>query len=640
MDAHLFRRFCEDLTPQLTGARIEKLQEPAPGLLVLTWYGGGGRKRQLCLRHARKEPFCFLSSSRITAGKAPSAQIMRLRKYASGRRIASCVVRFCARQIWLLLAGGDSALMADQGGKGSDTEASRLAWLLLDLREGPSLHFLTEGEAPEEEAPDWPGPDTLAQALQDWRAWPVLTPALRRTLACLEEPEQWALVEDLRAGGGDVFCYGPALPQAAESSVGGADRRLTDDQFPNRQFPKGEFPGGLPPAVDAAAPGGSGPSIPSIAAIADDSATAAATGIFAGRAPRSIRSIRSIRAISAWPLSPQQCAPLLTEDERASGLVLREECGADVLGLTEKAGQDMVLARLAGEQAKEAALPLDRRGRKLAKLLDKLREEERRLTAMTEAQADALALQENLWQWPAEYRALSVTVAAGAHGPAREIRLDPRRNVREEMARLFHTARRGWRGLEHLAQRRMALEEEAAAIARARRDSLLGAGGGQGGNGQTISGKTGSGKAGGRGTLAGAAAGMPAALPKNVQLFVSSDGFALLRGRDAKGNLAARKLAAPHDIWLHAENGPGSHVIIRRTHGGQDVPVRTLDEAGSLAASKSWQRDAAHARIQYAEVRHVKPMRNAPAGTVRIDKVLASREVPVDATLEEKLLPE
>ncbi len=627
MDAHLFRRFCEDLTPQLAGARIEKLQEPAPGLLALTWYGGG-RKRQLCLRHARKEPFCFLSASRITAGKAPSAQIMRLRKYASGRRIASCVARFCDRQIWLLLAGGDSGLMADQGGKGSDADAPRLAWLLLDLREGPSLHFLPEDEAPEEDAPDWPGPDTLAQALQDWRAWPVLTPALRRTLACLEEPEQWALMEDLRAGGGDVFCYGPALPEAAEISVDGAGGQFSVGQFTGGQFL------GMPPAVEAAAH--------------------ADSGLFPGRAARSplaplathtSRSIRSIRAVSAWPLPPQQCAALLTEDERASGLVLREESGADVLGLTEKAGQDMVLARLAGEQAKEAALPLDRRGRKLTKLLDKLREEERRLTAMTEAQADALALQENLWQWPAEYRALSVTVAAGAHGPAREIRLDPRRNVREEMARLFHTARRGWRGLEHLAQRRGALEQEMAAIARARRDSLLGAGGGQegctqAGGGQTRSGQKTSGKAGGAGTLTGAAAVMPAALPKNVQLFISSDGFALLRGRDAKGNLAVRKLAAPHDIWLHAENGPGSHVIIRRTHGGQDVPVSTLDEAGSLAASKSWQKDAARARIQYAEVRHVKPMRNAPAGTVRIDKVLASREVPVDATLEEKLLPE
>ncbi|MDY0259419.1 MAG: NFACT RNA binding domain-containing protein [Desulfovibrio sp.] len=662
MDAHLFRRLCEDLTPQLAGARIEKLQEPAPGLLVLTWYGGG-RKRQLCLRHARKEPFCFLSASRITAGKAPSAQIMRLRKYASGRRIASCVVRFCDRQLWLLLAGGDSGLMADQGGKGSDADAPRLAWLLLDLREGPSLHFLTEGEAPEEEAPDWPGPDTLAQALQDWRAWPVLTPALRRTLTCLEEPEQWALMEDLRAGGGDVFCYGPALPEAAKISVDGAGGQFTDGQFPDDQFTDGQFPGGLAPAGDAAAPANcasptsSGSSDSSLAFTSATTAAPADSGLFPGRSPR---SIRSIRAVSAWPLPPQQCAALLTEDERASGLVLREECSADVLGLTEKAGQDMVLARLAGEQAKEAALPLDRRGRKLTKLLDKLREEERRLTAMTEAQADALALQENLWQWPAEYRALSVTVAAGAHGPAREIRLDPRRNVREEMARLFHTARRGWRGLEHLAQRRGALEQEMTAIARARRDSLLGAGGGQAGctqtgggqtrsgqpiSGQTISGKPGSGqtlsgKTGGAGTLTGAAAGIPTALPKNVQLFISSDGFALLRGRDAKGNLAARKLAAPHDIWLHAENGPGSHVIIRRTHGGQDVPVSTLDEAGSLAASKSWQKDAARARIQYAEVRHVKPMRNAPAGTVRIDKVLASREVPVDATLEEKLLPE
>lgn len=484
MDAHLFRRLCEDLTPQLTGARIEKLQEPAPGLLVLTWYGGG-RKRQLCLRYARKEPFCFLSASRITAGKAPSAQIMRLRKYASGRRIASCVVRFCARQIWLLLAGGDNALMADQGGKGSEADAPRLAWLLLDLREGPSLLFLPEDQAPEEEAPDWPAPDTLPQALQDWRAWPVLTPALRRTLACLEEPEQWALVEDLRAGGGDVFCYGPALPEAAEISMNGAGGQFSGGQFQ-----------GMAPAVDAAK--------------LASSTSSADSGLFAGRASRSIWAIHSIRAVSAWPLPPQQCAALLTDDERASGLALREECGADVLGLTEKAGQDMVLARLAGEQAREAALPLDRRGRKLAKLLDKLREEENRLRAMTEVQADALALQENLWQWPAEFRAASVTVDAGAHGPAREIRLDPRRNVREEMARLFHTARRGWRGLEHLVQRRRTLEEELAAIALARRDSMLGVSQAQAGDSQ----------AGKRGVLAGGGAGMPTALPR-VYSFLS-----------------------------------------------------------------------------------------------------------------------
>ena len=308
-----------------------------------------------------------------------------------------------------------------------------------------------------------------------------------------------------------------------------------------------------------------------------------------------------------------------------------EEYSADALRMIERAGQDLVLSRLADDKAREAAVPLDRRGRKLLKLLDKLMEEEKRLRGMTELQADALALQAHLWQWPAEYRVASVMVDAGSHGPAREIRLDPRRNVREEMARFFHTALRGWRGLEHLVQRRRTLEDELAAIHFARRDSLLGVASTPGGEVAPAGRLAPGGSAGG---------GMPAGLPKNVQLFISSDGFALLRGRDAKGNLAARKMAAPHDIWLHAENGPGSHVVIRRAHGGQEVPARTLDEAGALAANKSWQKDAARAGIQYAEVRHVKPMRNAPAGTVRIDRVLASREVPVDATLEEKLLPE
>ena len=118
------------------------------------------------------------------------------------------------------------------------------------------------------------------------------------------------------------------------------------------------------------------------------------------------------------------------------------------------------------------------------------------------------------------------------------------------------------------------------------------------------------------------------------------DGFALLRGRDAKGNIAARKLAAAHDIWLHTDGGPGSHVIIRRAHAGQEVPERTLDQAGALAACKSWQKDAARARILYAEVRHIRSMRGAGTGTVRMDKILYSREVPVDASLETRLLPE
>ena len=521
---------------------MEKIQEPADGLLALMIYSGG-RKRQLCLRFGRKDPFCFVTAQRISVGRAPSAPIMRLRKYAGGRRIAACVPQWSERRLWLLLGGG--ADVANRAIEDAATSAQpMLTWLLLDLREGPSLKFLADADAPEEDQPVWPEPEQLAAALQDWRQWAVLTPALRRTLACLDEPEQWALLEDLRLGGGDLFCYGAAhletAPAPGHASV--SVQAHVDDDDP-------------------------APALP-----------------------------RPVLGISAWPLPAELQQALLGKDDKTSRV--QEFCGGNALALTELAGQDIVLSRLALDQAREAAQPLDRRVRKLTKLLDKLREEESRLGGMIACQADALALQGELWRWPADFRAASVRVEAGPHGPAREITLDLRRSVREEMARMFHTARRGQRGMEHLAARRAALEAELASLRQARHDSLLGA---TAGNAE---------ESGSGGRAPGS--GMAATLPKNVQMFISSDGFVLLRGRDSKGNLAARKLAAPHDIWLHAENGPGSHVIIRRAHGGQEVPPRTLDEAGALAANKSWQRDAARARIQYAEVRHVKPMRNAP----------------------------
>uniref|UniRef100_UPI00262B2FE0 NFACT RNA binding domain-containing protein n=1 Tax=uncultured Desulfovibrio sp. TaxID=167968 RepID=UPI00262B2FE0 len=129
----------------------------------------------------------------------------------------------------------------------------------------------------------------------------------------------------------------------------------------------------------------------------------------------------------------------------------------------------------------------------------------------------------------------------------------------------------------------------------------------------------------------------PRDLPPHVRAFRSDDGFQLLRGRDARGNAALLRKAAPGDIWLHAEGGPGAHVLIRRAHAGQEVPERTLEQAGCLAACKSWRRDAASARILYAEARHVRPLRGAATGTVRVDRVLTTREVPVDPALEARL---
>jgi len=79
-------------------------------------------------------------------------------------------------------------------------------WLCLDLRSGPRLESWEEAFS--SEPVRWPSPEELPRALEEWRDWPALTPALRRALPLLETFERQALLADLAAGGGDLFAYG------------------------------------------------------------------------------------------------------------------------------------------------------------------------------------------------------------------------------------------------------------------------------------------------------------------------------------------------------------------------------------------------------------------------------------------------
>ncbi|MFQ8734735.1 MAG: NFACT RNA binding domain-containing protein [Bilophila wadsworthia] len=110
-------------------------------------------------------------------------------------------------------------------------------------------------------------------------------------------------------------------------------------------------------------------------------------------------------------------------------------------------------------------------------------------------------------------------------------------------------------------------------------------------------------------------------MPKNVQPFRSSDGFLLLRGRDAKGNAQLLKLAAPHDLWMHTGGGPGAHILIRRDHAAQEIPSRTISEAAILSVLKSWRTDETQVDVIAALAKFVHPIRGAKPGTVRIDRM-------------------
>lgn len=549
MDAHLFRRFAEELLPVLQGARLVKIQQPQDNIYTLNLDlfardNPLGRKVQLVLRPGRKDPFLFLSTARIAAGTEPSAMVMRLRKYAAGHAIRRAIALWQKRELHLLLSGtmphiekNNTKAETQPSPTGPESKGQKISekmtWLVLSLRDGPALHFAEEGFVPCEEAPVWPDRNTLKGAMADWCSWPVLTPALRRAITRLDLQDASALLVDLENGGGDVFCY--TAPDGLEA--------------------------GEPHIVQ----------------------------------------------ISAWPL-PR---------ELQKG---KEACRTDVLYAVMDAGASLVLDEAAEKRAHDAAAPWRKKERKIEELLRRNTEDLARMKEMCQRQGYGLLIQANLWQLEGARHLSSLTLPDFA-GARCTMQLDPRFSIRENMERFFHTARRGERGLPRIEKRRQELIKELAEVRREKERCLLG-----------ISAQA-------PRKQKGQAKPAPARVPASVQIFVSSDGVTLLRGRNAKGNLEVRRMAASHDIWVHVEGGAGSHVIIRLNHASQKVSDTTLDEAGSLAASKSSLKDEAYAKVNYCEVRHVRQLKGTAQGTMRMDKILFTRKVAICPDLETALLP-
>ena len=97
--------------------------------------------------------------------------------------------------------------------------------------------------------------------------------------------------------------------------------------------------------------------------------------------------------------------------------------------------------------------------------------------------------------------------------------------------------------------------------------------------------------------------------------FRSSDGFEILVGKNnLQNDRLTMRIAENADIFMHAKKMPGSHVIIRT--GGKEVPDRTYEEAGALAAYFSSGRDAEKVEIDYVRKKEVKKPAGAKPGYV------------------------
>ncbi|NNJ12670.1 fibronectin/fibrinogen-binding protein [Chloroflexales bacterium ZM16-3] len=99
-----------------------------------------------------------------------------------------------------------------------------------------------------------------------------------------------------------------------------------------------------------------------------------------------------------------------------------------------------------------------------------------------------------------------------------------------------------------------------------------------------------------------------------IQL-VSSDGFGIAVGRSARQNEEVTfRIGRPDDIWLHARNIHGAHVIVRS--GGREVPEQTMAEAAGLAAHFSQARGEAAVEIDICRRALVRKVVGGPPGLV------------------------
>jgi predicted ribosome quality control (RQC) complex YloA/Tae2 family protein len=119
-------------------------------------------------------------------------------------------------------------------------------------------------------------------------------------------------------------------------------------------------------------------------------------------------------------------------------------------------------------------------------------------------------------------------------------------------------------------------------------------------------------------------------LPPHLRFEI--DGYAVLVGLSARGNrYVTFKQATGDDLWLHAHEIPGAHVVVRGAKGREALLAAGREDillfAASLAASHSRAKDARSVQVDYTERRYVRSVPGpavalvtyANPGTVRAD---------------------
>jgi len=106
--------------------------------------------------------------------------------------------------------------------------------------------------------------------------------------------------------------------------------------------------------------------------------------------------------------------------------------------------------------------------------------------------------------------------------------------------------------------------------------------------------------------------------PKFARRFISTDGIEIIVGRtDRENEEITFKVANGRDLWLHARDYPGSHVVARLPKNAEPSPA-TLREAAMLAIHYSKAAKSGKGEVTYSRAKDVTKPKGAPPGKVYV----------------------
>jgi predicted ribosome quality control (RQC) complex YloA/Tae2 family protein len=212
------------------------------------------------------------------------------------------------------------------------------------------------------------------------------------------------------------------------------------------------------------------------------------------------------------------------------------------------------------------------------------------------------------------------------HGGTVVVELDPTLGAAENATRLYDAARKRARAAARIPSLLRAVERELARLA---------------GLAERI--RTGTASAAELEPLARRARARrrgDAARPLPYRAYRTSSGVEVRVGRGARANDELTfHHSSPNDVWLHARDVAGAHVILRWARADQNPSARDIAEAAVLAAVHSRARTSSTVAVDWTRRKYVRKPRKAGPGNVVPERVRTVFVEP-DRAVEERLRAE